>query len=208
VHIVGTGGTRKPRYIQGTLPGLTGISRGNTDTAISSGEWTGAVAIFTDDLFAIRARIRQERHAGNLSRAEEDVGEALCSLIAAGIDDPSWAEIARLAHCSLRTVARAMAKLRRLGIVQSRRRGELRAGRWRRIASQYCISLPAGPVLPRQRCSCQTGGGSKLKKKKGLQRTQEAMARDEALIALAAVRASREQTLAAAWAARKRGAPG
>jgi len=158
----------KSKNKQGTLAlPFTGKSR--ADTAITAGEWTGAAAIFTDEIFAIRARIRQERNARNLSRGQEDVGEALCALIAAGDDTPSWADLARLARCHVRTVARAVRKLRLLDLLESRRRGELRAGRWRRIASKYVLTMPAGPVLPR---SCQKGTGSKQTKEKVAQETR------------------------------------
>ncbi len=98
-----------------------------------------------------RARFRfilhSHRRAGRLTRAAEDVGEALVKRL--GVDgqcDPAHATLAADAGCCERTVRRATASMRALGILRWTMR-LVRAG-WRVEQTSNAYELVPSAVLP------------------------------------------------------------
>jgi Helix-turn-helix domain len=121
-------------------------------------------------------RVWQEFHAGNLTRGFRDVLLTLATYRGhGGIAWPSHETLADRARCCVRTVQRALAAARELGLVTWAER-RVRAGwRWLRTSNVYRFSVPAGPVATRLTMSgvrtwSTTGqkvreGESQLKKK-------------------------------------------
>src|SRR4051812_6656325 len=99
-------------------------------------------------------RLEAERRAGNLTRAERDVLSALGRLLAMGDHTPSEARLASEAGCSRRTVARAKAKGRALGILGGERRFDSAGGLRRERPCVYHAETPQQPVTRRV---CQRG---------------------------------------------------
>ena len=111
-----------------------------------------------------RARFRYLLHAwhrgGNLTRAARDVGEALVRRLGTdGRLDPTHATLAADTSCSDRTVRRATAAMRDLGLLRWQTR-LVRAG-WRaeQTSNAYELvpTLAAPPVFPRARCGGHNG---------------------------------------------------
>ena len=109
-----------------------------------------------------RARFRYllnvHHRGGRLTRAARDVGEVLVRRLGAdGRCDPAHATLAEDAGCCDRTVRRATASMRDLGLLRWQTR-LVRAG-WRaeQTSNAYELvpTLAAPPVLPRVRCGGQ-----------------------------------------------------
>jgi DNA-binding transcriptional MocR family regulator len=105
-------------------------------------------------------RIWREFRAGNLSRTERDVMLTLRTFSAPRF--PSHQTLADRAGCCVRTVQRALAAARELGLVEWAER-RVRAGwRWLRTSNVYRLLVPDAPAVTtglRGR-----GGDSQLKK--------------------------------------------
>ena len=121
-------------------------------------------------------RIWREFRAGNLTRAWRD---ALLTLHTyrgtGGLCIPSHATLAERAKVGVRTVARALAAARDLGLVNWTERRIRRGWRWLRTSNAYRLTRPAGdvqpaarPAFPRHATTCQRGGGEESQTKKGL----------------------------------------
>lgn len=97
------------------------------------------------------ARLDAECRAGNLTRAYRDALRTLGRLIAMGDDMPSEARIADDAACSKRTVARAKAKARELGLLDWERRFDNAGGLRRERPCLYRAERPTTSVVRRER---------------------------------------------------------
>jgi hypothetical protein len=97
----------------------------------------------------IRYLLNAHHRAGRLTRATRDVGEALIRRL--GVDgqlDPERATIADDATCCVRTVARALDSLRRVGVLSWQRR-IIRAGqRAAQTSSAYVLRPEASNPTP------------------------------------------------------------
>jgi hypothetical protein len=98
---------------------------------------------------AWRMRVRAEHAAGNLTPARRNALTALQGLMAEGNAEPSDAEVAALAHCSARTVRRARADAKRLGLLRWQRTRQQHGERVVQGRNHYGINVPASPVCPR-----------------------------------------------------------
>jgi hypothetical protein len=135
-------------------------------------------------------RIGAEFDAGNLTRAYRDVMRALPTFRAMGGDlFPSHEAIGKRAQCSTRTVGRALAIGRDLGLVHWMPRRK-RVG-WRSLptSNRYFLNVPRPPVVsglrppfPRRHTGGQTGGikvqGRKKEALKGVCADAKAVGRD------------------------------
>jgi Helix-turn-helix domain len=142
-------------------------------------------------------RVWCEFRAANLSRAERDTLSTLASYRSAGgLCFPSHATLAERAKVCVRTVQRALAAARDLGLVSWAER-RIRSGwRWLRTSNSYRLAVPAGVVQrglrlsrPRPTTNGLSGrGGERSGKKHAL----EELLRDAAALPdlLAARRAS------------------
>jgi hypothetical protein len=94
-------------------------------------------------------RIWQEYRTGNLTRAARDVLLTLHSYRGrGGVAWPSQVMLGERANCDERTVRRALAAARDLGLVHWTER-RIRAGwRWLRTSNLYRFVMPEGPVAP------------------------------------------------------------
>jgi hypothetical protein len=98
---------------------------------------------------AWRLRVRAEAAVGNLTRARRDALTALLGLLCTGDVEPSDAEVAEVAGCSTRTVRRARADARALGMLRWTRTRQLRGERLVQGRNRYQIAVPNGPVCPK-----------------------------------------------------------
>ncbi len=103
-------------------------------------------------------RVDLECRARNLTRGERDVIRALGRLMLMGDHAPSEARLASEAGVSKRTVSRAKARARALGLLAWDRR-HAGAGLRRELPCAYRAEAPAGPVVRRER---QKGAGQSL----------------------------------------------
>lgn len=148
-----------------------------------------------------RARFRYLLHAhsraGGITRAARDVGEALLRRLSEGGQcDPAHDTIAADAGCSARTVGRATARMRTLGLLRWQPR-LVRAG-WRAEQTSNAYELIPAADPPRPRCGGQSGRETRRNRiisvpQSFMEVSQEA--RQEAMDALARVRAQREGVL-------------
>jgi hypothetical protein len=88
---------------------------------------------------------------------------------------PRHAGLAERAKVGVRTVARALAAARDLGLVNWTERRIRRGWRWLRTSNAYRLTTPAAdvqpaarPAFPRPATTCQRGGGAESQTKKGL----------------------------------------
>lgn len=117
------------------------------------------------------ARVWAEFHARNLTRGERDVLLTLRTYRGPGGGCwPAHATLADRARCSVRTVIRALAAARTLGLVDWTERRVRRGWRWLRTTNWYRFLTPAGRVVPaprpgriRTKCHGGTGGESQSK---------------------------------------------
>ena len=98
------------------------------------------------------ARIEAEFAADNLTRSYRDVLYALAGFRGHGGEIfPSQASLAARAHCSERTVRRAIAMAVQLGLVVVLPRRRWLRGRYVRTSNRYVIGVPDRAVVPGQR---------------------------------------------------------
>ncbi|HTW71149.1 MAG TPA: hypothetical protein VME47_14760 [Acetobacteraceae bacterium] len=149
-----------------------------------------------------RARFRYLLNAhhrgGKLTRAARDVGEALLRRLGTdGQCDPCHATLASDAACCDRTVRRATAAMRDLGLLRWQTR-LVRAG-WRaeQTSNAYELvpTLAAPPVLPRVRCGGQNVRESRKVEIQSSLPLPSPAERQAAIEALARVRAARTALL-------------
>lgn len=108
----------------------------------------GLLWLEPEEWTAWRLRVKAEHMGGNLTPARRD---ALCSLVAlmsAGDDTPTDEAVAKLAGCSPRTVRRARADARELGLLNWEQTRRLVCGAWRQGPNRYALRVPASPVCP------------------------------------------------------------
>ncbi|WP_264716334.1 helix-turn-helix domain-containing protein [Limobrevibacterium gyesilva] len=149
----------------------------------------------------MKLRIRQEWQAGNLTRTEKDALLALvCYDGPAGLF-PSDATVAGLASCSDRTVRRARAKARTLGLLTWSHTSQLVRGRRRQGPNQYEARVPAEPVRPAP--GGQAGRRIKKVRKKEPRTILALLPLEAARAALAASVERRQHAIVAAWQARR-----
>jgi hypothetical protein len=97
-------------------------------------------------------RIEAEFAADNLTRAYRDALLALVSFRGHGGEIyPSQASIAARAHCSERTVRRAIVMGVKLGLMVVLPRRGWHNGRYVRTSNRYILGAPNRPVVPGQR---------------------------------------------------------
>ena len=113
-----------------------------------------------------RMRVKAEHLARNLTPARRDALVALQALICTGDTAPTDEAVAALAGCSSRTVRRARADARELGLLTWQQTRRLVAGAWRRGPNTYSLRVSADPVCP----SGQPGRASQARK---IERAQE-----------------------------------
>ena len=149
-----------------------------------------------------RARFRfllnMHHRFGRLTRAARDVGEALVRRLGAdGRCDPTHATLASDAACDARTVRRATAALRDLGMLRWQTR-LVRAG-WRaeQTSNAYELvpTIAAPPALPRARCGGQSVRENRKESIPSVLPLPSSAERQAALDALARVRAARSVQL-------------
>jgi hypothetical protein len=98
------------------------------------------------------ARVDREHEADNLTRSYRDVLHALAGFRGHGGEIfPSQASLAARAHCSERTVRRAIAMAVQLGLVVVLPRRRWLRGRYVRTSNRYVIGVPDRVVVPGQR---------------------------------------------------------
>jgi hypothetical protein len=146
---------------------------------LEPGEWT-----------AWRLRVKAEHLGGNLTPARRDALVALVGLQCAGDTEPTDEAVAALAGCSARTVRRARADARELGLLSWTRTRRLVCGAWRQGPNRYDLRMPASPV-------CRGGQDGRTRQTRKKDRTQERVRAPFLAVpagaaeALAAVRARR-----------------
>ena len=148
-----------------------------------------------------RARFRYLLNAhhrgGGITRAARDVGEALLRRLSEGGQcDPAHDTLAADAGCSARTVGRATARMRTLGLVRWQPR-LVRAG-WRAEQTSNAYELIPAADPPRPHCGGQSGretGRDRIISVRQAAPEVSPEARQEAREALARVRAQREAML-------------
>jgi hypothetical protein len=153
-----------------------------------------------------RARLDLHRRAGRVTALHAEVGRALLRRLAEdGQCDPAHDTIAADAGCGVRTVGRALAALRRCGLVTWTRR-LVRAG-WRaaQTSSAYVLQLGDLVPIPVRRCDGQVGRETRNRDSISAPDPQAIRA---AQAALAAIREARGKKVAQESAARwTRGQP-
>jgi hypothetical protein len=98
------------------------------------------------------ARVDREHEADNLTRAYRDALIALAGFRGHGGEIfPSQASVAARAHCSERTVRRAIAMAVQLGLVVVLPRRRWLRGRYVRTSNQYVLGVPGWDVVHCQR---------------------------------------------------------
>jgi DNA-binding transcriptional MocR family regulator len=144
------------------------------------------------------ARVWAEFRAENLTRAYRDVLLTLRTFRGpGGIAWPSHETLAERAGCSVRTVQRALAQARLLGLTEWTER-RVRAGwRWLRTSNVYTFRQPDAPAAPGMRAPfpprrATTGqndrGGESLSKKEALREMMREAAKLPDLLAAAQAR--------------------
>jgi Helix-turn-helix domain len=123
------------------------------------------------------ARIEAEFAADNLTRAYRDALLALASFRGHGGEIfPSQASVAARAHCSERTVRRAIAMAVVLGLVVVLPRRRWVGGRYVRTSNRYVIGVPDRAVVPGRRppwprrYRTERPGTRQGRKKRGIER--------------------------------------
>lgn len=148
-------------------------------------------------------RVWAEYKSGNLTRAYRDVLITLHTYRGpGGTAWPSHQTLAERANAGVRTVQRALAMARCLGLVDWRERRRRSGWRWLRTSNLYGFAIPVGPVQPSARpafpkhsTTRQTGGGGeRINNKEALRSMLADAARGPDL--LAARRMAVEATLA------------
>lgn len=111
---------------------------------------------------AWRSRVVMEHAARHLTHARQAALLALVSCLASDTA-PTDAAVAAVARCSTRTVRRARVDAHELGLLtwQATRRID-HAGRWRRGANAYRLSVPTAPVC----APCGQAGRPREERKK------------------------------------------
>jgi len=90
-------------------------------------------------------RLNDETLVGNLTTTERDALLATRSLILGGNPTPTQYQIAHRGGCSRRTVQRAHARARELGLMATI--AQFDGARGRRSANRYRLQQPRGPVI-------------------------------------------------------------
>lgn len=139
---------------------------------------------------AWRLRVKAEHMGGNLTPARRDALVALVGLMCAGEDEPTDEAVAVLAGCSSRTVRRARADARDLGLLSWQRTRRLVAGAWRQGPNRYDLRVPAGPVCPAGQDGRAKKQGRKKEAREGV-RPAHIVVPPDAAKALAGIRARR-----------------
>lgn len=111
-----------------------------------------------------RRRLRLEWQACTLTLHRREALAALLTFVGDAGLFPSDAAVAERAMCSARTVRRARADARELGLLTWQRRRKLVNGRWRQGSNDYTVHIPARPVCSRP--DGQDGRGVRKKEKK------------------------------------------
>ena len=140
-----------------------------------------------EEYAAWRRRLAAETVARNLTAARRECLAELLRRLALG-HDPTDAEIARATGHGERTVRRARADARRLGLLTWRHTRRLVQREWRQGPNVYAVHVPAGPVCP----GGHAGRAKRAEKKERLDRVPQSAA----LAALAAIAKRREVALA------------
>jgi hypothetical protein len=143
-----------------------------------------------------RLRVCAEHAAGNLTPARRDALTTLLRLLCTGDAEPSDAEVAEAAHCSARTVRRARADARELGLLRWQRTRQLRGTRVVQGRNRYAINVPAGPVCPRVQAD-RPAAQARLRREKEIQDAPRTLPRLPPHIAAAALEAIRRRRAAA-----------
>lgn len=160
-----------------------------------------------DEFPAWRRRLELERRARNLTDgrnltpARRDALRAMLAFV--GVDGalfPSDAAVAELAGCSARTVRRARADARELGLLSWESTRRLVNGRWRQGPNRYTVTIPIRPVCP----GGQDGQVYQRKKEKRPTRQEQAAALAVPLgqPSLAEIARRRVPALTALWQSR------
>lgn len=102
-------------------------------------------------------RLDLERRAGNISGDQARALAALLALVLGGDYEPSEARIASEAGVSRRTVQRAKATGRALGLLAWDRQWRVEDGLRRERPCAYRVEEPTGPVVRRPRRERQAG---------------------------------------------------
>lgn len=119
-----------------------------------------------DDRRGWLARTELERRAGRLTALHVLVGRALLRRLGEnGQCDPAHATLAADAGCGARTVRRALAALRAVGLLDWERRlvrrpwpaGGPGASRAEQTSNAYALLLPERPIAPRAECRPRVG---------------------------------------------------
>ena len=132
------------------------------------------------------ARVWQEFHAGNLTRAARDVLLTLRTYSGhGGLIWPSHETLAARVDCHVSTVWRALHAARDLGLVRWTERRVRAAWRSLRTSNRYGLTNPDAPVMPRPRTTMQRASGGESKKK------QEAHEHDRGALATMLATAAR-----------------
>lgn len=149
-------------------------------------------------------------HARNLTRAYRDVLLTLETFRGhGGAIWPSHDTLAGRSGCVAKTVQRALAIGRELGLVDWSERRIKRGWRWLRTSNSYRLTQPDEPVRPslhRPRATNgQRGRGGESLKKEGRKAALEAMKREAASVGdlLAARQTAMERVIRAAWEGRR-----
>lgn len=94
-------------------------------------------------------RVKAEHLASNLTPARRDALVALQALLCTGDTEPTDEEVAALTGCSARSVRRARADAREMGLLAWQRTRRRVAGAWPQGPNAYTPVLPTTPVSPR-----------------------------------------------------------
>ncbi len=95
---------------------------------------------------AFRERVKAELHVKNLTRAAKDIAFVLSGYPSHSFCWPSHATIAARAECSVRTVQRALDRLKMLGLVDWTHRYRPGRGRGHRTSNTYRLAVPVEAV--------------------------------------------------------------
>jgi len=144
------------------------------------------------DFIAWRRRVTQEHAMRNLTHARRLALEALLRMWRPNDTfEPTDDEIALQAGCSARTVRRARADAREIGLLHWERTRLLVAGRWRQGRNRYALAVPTTPVSP----GGQRGRARQVRKKSSV----SAIAVSAARAALNRIESQMLSRFAARW---------
>lgn len=155
-----------------------------------------------------RRRLKLEYLAYNLTHVRREALLQLLLFVGDGGLFPSDDTVAAAARCCARTVRRARADARALGLLTWEHTRKLVDGRWRQGPNHYAVQVPTRPVCPGGQ---RVRRGSKELSKRPTGTPAAAFvdlpsSPEAARAALARIRQAREPTLVAAWQARRGGA--